>query len=60
MDIFMLVVNILFSFIASFLILSICWITPLAGTEAAHKNQSKAFGVILAISVIFTAFMNVG
>ena len=50
--------NFIFVFIASFFILGVCWITPLAGTDAAYENQGKPFAIIAVISVILTGLIN--
>ena len=44
--------TIAFVFIASFYILSMCWFTPVAGTDAVNGNHTKAVSVITVISLI--------
>jgi|GEM_PF-4675621 len=46
-----------FIFIASFFILSACWITPLAGTDEAYKNHSKPLMIIAGVSVVVSGLI---
>ena len=47
-----------FAFIASFFILSACWLTPLAGTAAINNNHSKAFISIAVVSAVVTGLLS--
>ena len=49
--------DLVFTFIAAFFVLSACWFTPQAGTEAVYHNYSKPLIVLALVSAAFTGLV---
>ena len=50
-----LVLPLAFAFLISFFILTACWFTPLAGTDAVKGNHSTPLAIIGVLSILISA-----